>query len=372
MRDTTSISDFGLGWLEGTGPHANVVLSTRVRLARNLQGHAFNTRTRDAERAQIFERVRQAVERSDIKGGMAFDLAALSLNSRKVLHERHLVSRELAGLGAEAPVQGAGLLIGPRDAVSVMVNEEDHLRMQALMAGLRLREAYRSVDLLDEELGAELPFAYHHEYGYLTSCPTNVGTGLRASILIHLPGLVLTKEIGRVLQGIAQLGLTFRGLYGEGSEVVGNFFQISNQTTLGRSEEDLIDHLDRTVAQVIEHELGAREILMRDAPTVIEDKIWRAYGLLRYARSLSFEEVMNLLSGVRLGLSLNIVSGLRVYTLNKIMIYGQDAHLEQAAGRPLTEAENDYHRAAYVRRILAAEGEIAPDAGGGSPRPADA
>ncbi len=372
MRDTTAISDFGLGWLEGSGPHANVVLSTRVRIARNLQGHSFNTRTRDAERKQIFERVRQAVDLSDIKGGMSFDLAALSPNSRKVLHERHLVSRELAGLNGEAPANGAALLIGPQDALSVMVNEEDHLRMQALMAGLRLKEAYQSVDRLDEELGAELPFAYHHEYGYLTSCPTNVGTGLRASILIHLPGLVLTKEIGKVLQGIAQLGLTFRGLYGEGSEVVGNFFQISNQVTLGKSEEDLIDHLDRTVAQVIEHELGAREILMRDAPTVIEDKIWRAYGLLRYARSLSFDEVMNLLSGVRLGLSLNIVSGLRVYTLNKIMIYAQDAHLEQAAGRPLTEAESDFHRAAYVRRTLTAEGDIPPGAAGGSQRPVDA
>ncbi len=372
MRDTTSISDFGLGWLEGSGPQANVVLSTRVRLARNLQGHSFNTRTRDAERLQIFERVRQAVDQSELQGGMSFDLHALSANSRKVLHERHLVSRELAGVAGDAPASGAALLIGPQDALSVMVNEEDHLRLQALFAGLRLRDAYHAVDRLDEELGAELPFAYHHEYGFLTSCPTNVGTGLRASILIHLPGLVLTKEIGKVLQGIAQLGLTFRGLYGEGSEVVGNFFQISNQTTLGKSEEDLIDHLDRTVAQVIEHELGAREILMRDAPTVIEDKIWRAYGLLRYARSLSFEEVMNLLSGVRLGLSLNIVSGLRVYTLNKIMIYAQDAHLEQAAGRPLSEAESDFHRASYVRRILTAEGDIPPSAAGGSPGPVDA
>ena len=372
MRDTTAISDFGLNWLEGSGPHANVVLSTRVRLARNLQGHSFNTRTRDAERTQIFERVREAVEASELKGGMSFDLAELSLNSRKVLHERHLVSRELAGLSGDSAARGAGLLIGPQDGVSIMVNEEDHLRMQSLMAGLRLRETYQSVDTLDEELGGRLPFAYHHEYGYLTSCPTNVGTGLRASVLIHLPGLVLTKEIGKVLQSISQLGLTFRGLYGEHSEVVGNFFQISNQTTLGKSEEDLIDHLDRTVAQVIEHELGAREILMRDAPTVIEDKIWRAYGLLRYARSLSFEEVMNLLSGVRLGLSLNIVSGLRVYTLNKIMIYAQDAHLEQAAGHPLAEAENDFQRAAYVRRILATEGTVPPVAEGGSQGRVDA
>jgi protein arginine kinase len=237
-----------------------------------------------------------------------------------------------------------------------MVNEEDHLRLQALLSGLRLTEAYRRVDRLDEELGARLPFAYHHEYGYLTSCPTNAGTGLRASILVHLPGLVLTKQIGRVLQGITQVGLTFRGLYGEGSEVVGNFFQISNQTTLGKSEEDLIEHLEKIVGQVIRYEQEERRVLLRDAPTVIEDKIWRAYGLLRYARSLSFEEVMNLLSGVRLGVSLNLLTGIRVYTLNKIMIYAQGAHLEQAAGRALSDSECDLHRAAYVRRILASEG----------------
>jgi protein arginine kinase len=279
---------------------------------------------------------------------------------RRILHERHLVSRELAGL-AEAPVRGAALFFGPGDAVGVMVNEEDHLRLQAILSGLRPQEAFHRVDRLDDELGAQLPFAYHPEYGYLTSCPTNVGTGLRASILIHLPGLVLTKQIGQVLQGIGQVGLTFRGLYGEGSEVVGNFFQISNQTTLGKSEEDLVEHLQKIVGRVIQYETKAREVLLRDAPSVIEDKIWRAYGLLRYARSLSFDEVMNLLSGLRLGVSMNLLSGLRVYTLNKIMIYAQDAHLEQAAERPLGDAESDLHRATYVRRVLATEGDVSAD-----------
>jgi protein arginine kinase len=359
-------SDIGLGWLGGTGAHSDIVLSTRVRLARNLQGHAFSARVRDGEREQILDRVRTAVKETALAGGAGYELAAMPALGRRVLHERHLVSRELAGLAGEAPPRGAGLFVGPRDSVGMMVNEEDHLRLQAILSGLRLHDAFHRVDELDEELGARLPFAYHQEYGYLTSCPTNVGTGLRASILIHLPGLVLTKEIGKVLQGISQVGLTFRGLYGEGSEVVGNFFQISNQTTLGKSEEDLIEHLEKIVARVIQYETGAREILMRDAPTVIEDKIWRAYGLLRYARSLSFEEVMNLLSGVRLGMSMNLLSGLRVYTLNKIMIYAQDAHLEQAAGRALSDAESDLHRAAYVRRVLAGEGDIAADAADGS------
>ncbi|HSH75700.1 MAG TPA: hypothetical protein VLA09_08465, partial [Longimicrobiales bacterium] len=166
---------------------------------------------------------------------------------------------------------------------------------------------------------------------------------------------------GKVLQGLGQVGLTFRGLYGEGSEVVGNFFQVSNQTTLGKTEEDLVDHLDKVVRQVIQYELHARQILLRDARGVTQDKIWRAYGLLRYARSLSFEELMNLLSGVRLGLSLKLLPGLRVYTLNKMMIFTQPAHLEEAAGRDLSQTEGDAHRAAYVRRVLATEGEVAAD-----------
>lgn len=362
MQDLSGLQDFGLGWLESRGPHADVVLSTRVRLARNLQGHTFGPRLREREREQIFERVRQAAEISTgLRGGMAVDLSELTPLSRQVLLERHLISRELAGEGTEGPPRGSGLIVSARENVGLMVNEEDHLRLQCLMSGLCLEEAFQMIDGVDEELGGELPLAYHHEFGYLTSCPTNVGTGLRASILIHLPGLVLTKEIGKVLQGLGQMGLTFRGLYGEGSEVVGNFFQISNQTTLGKSEEDLIDHLRKVAMTVIEKELQARDVLMRDARSVMEDKIWRAYGLLRYARAVSFDEVMNLLSGVRLGVSMNLLAGLRVYTLNKIMIYSQAAHLEQAAGRGLTETESDLHRASYVRRILGTEGQVSAD-----------
>jgi protein arginine kinase len=362
MMDVSALADFGLGWLEGSGPHADIVLSTRVRLARNLQAHAFAPRIRDAERLQILDQVRQVAENfTGLKGGISLDLNGLTPLSRRILLERHLISKELTSEG-DTPSRGSGLILGPRDTIGIMVNEEDHLRLQALLSGLCLRDAYKRVDRLDEELGDQLPYAYHQEFGFLTSCPTNVGTGLRASILVHLPGLVLTKEIGKVLQGISQVGLTFRGLHGEGSEVVGNFFQVSNQTTLGKGEEDLLEHLEKIVAQVIHLEQNARQVLLRDAPAVIEDKIWRAYGLLRYARSLSFDEVMNLLSGVRLGVSLNLLSGLRVYTLNKIMIYAQSAHLEQAAGRSLSESESDLHRATYVRRVLAAEGDVPNEA----------
>ncbi len=359
MLDLTTRPDFGLTWLDASGPHADVILSTRVRLARNLQGHAFGNHAREEERQRIYDEVLDAARAHPrLADSTTVDLAVAPRLTRQVLLERHLISREIAGEEGGAPRPGAGLIAGPGETLSLMVNEEDHLRIQGMLSGLRLQEAFRLVEGLDEDLGARLAFAYHQEFGYLTSCPTNVGTGLRASILVHLPGLVLTKEIGKVLQGINQVGLTFRGLYGEGSEVVGNFFQISNQTTLGKSEDDLIDHLQTIVSKVIQYEMEARGVLMRDAPTVIEDKIWRAYGLLRFARTLSFEEVMNLLSGLRLGVSMKLLPGLRVYTLNKIMIYSQVAHLEQAAGRALSGEEGDLHRAAYVRGVLATEGDV--------------
>lgn len=355
MTQRKDLPEFGLDWLDASGDESDVVLSTRVRLARNLQGHAFTRRLAADERSAILEQVAEvARSKTRLSGGRRVDMAELQPVSRQVLLERHLISRELAGEpGSE--LAGSGLLLDEEEQLGVMVNEEDHLRMQSLLSGLRLEDAWGRVDALDDELGSHLPFAYHPQFGYLTSCPTNAGTGLRASILIHLPGLVLTKEIGKVLQGINQVGLTFRGLYGEGSEVVGNFFQISNQTTLGRSEEDLIDHLLKIARQVIEYERRARGILVRDAPGIIEDKIWRAFGLLRYARSLSFDECMNLLSGVRLGVSMKLVPAPSVDTLNRIMIFSQLAHLCQAAGRELTEQEADRHRASYVRQVLAAE-----------------
>jgi protein arginine kinase len=211
---------------------------------------------------------------------------------------------------------------------------------------------------MERELAEEVPFAFHKEFGFLTACPTNTGTGLRASVLIHLPGLVLTQEIGKVLQGLQHMGLTYRGLYGEGSDVLGNFFQVSNQTTLGRSEAELADQLVRVVRRVIEREEEARRVLLRDAGYIIEDKLWRAYGTLRHARNLPADEAMNLLSGVRLAAGLNLFSGLSVYTLNKLLIFSQSAHLAHAEGRVLTEGEANLARAKYVRTVLANEARL--------------
>ena len=355
MIDLTLIPDGGVGWLDASGPSSHLVLSTRVRLARNLAGHAYATRNSDVEREAVLSLVEAAAaETTTLRRPVRFRLDRLDRTDRQLLHERHLVSKELAGLEGETGVRSAATLL-LQDAVGAMVNEEDHLRLQGFRSGFDLAAAYEAVDRLDTELGQRLPFAFHSDFGYLTACPTNVGTGLRASVLIHLPGLVLTKEISKVLQGLAQVGLTYRGLYGEGSEVVGNFFQLSNQTTLGKSEQELLDHLAKMVRQVMAYEEQARDVLARDATTVIQDKVWRAFGLLRYARALSFDEAMNLLSGVRLGVGMEIIPGIGMYTLNKLLIYAQPAHLAQLEGVPVADPELPVRRANYVRRVLEAE-----------------
>src|SRR2546422_6640502 len=355
MIDLALLPDGGMHWLDASGPKSSIVLSTRIRLARNLQGYVFGQRARDNDRTAILTRVEEAAAAGErLRSAVTFRLDQMERPDRQLLHERHLVSKELAGLDREArPRPRAALLV--QSGLGGMVNEEDHLRLHGMRSGFALEEAYVDLEAADADLGRLLPFAFHPEFGYLTSCPTNAGTGLRASVLIHLPGLVLTKEIGKVLQGLSQVGLTFRGLYGEGSEVVGNFFQLSNQTTLGKSEEELLDHLGKIVRQVIEYEEQAREVLLRDHEAIIADKIWRAFGTLKFARSISFEETMNLLSGVRLGAGLNLIPGLSVYTLNKLLIFTQPAHLAALEGRSTGDPELPTVRATYVRRVLEAE-----------------
>ncbi len=340
--DLSLLPDGGMRWLDASGPKSTVVLSTRIRLARNVRGIPFSQRAKDSDRTAVLDRVSEAAASSDhLSSAVTFHLDEMERT------ERQLETR---------PRPGAALLV--QDQVGVMVNEEDHLRLHGMWSGFDLEDAYAAVEAVDTELGRLVPFAFHHEFGYLTSCPTNAGTGLRASVLIHLPGLVLTKEINKVLQGLTQVGLTFRGLYGEGSEVVGNFFQLSNQTTLGKTEAELIDHLGKIVRQVVEYEEQARDVLLRTAPEEVEDKTWRAYGLLKHARRLSFEETMNLLSGVRLGVGLNLLPGPGVYTLNKLLIYTQPAHLAAMDGegsRSTGDRELPTVRAGFVRRLLEAE-----------------
>jgi protein arginine kinase len=356
--DLSLLPDGGMRWLDASGAYPEVVISTRMRLARNVMGYAFTARAREGERLRLLAQVRDAVAGvPSLRESLLVRLDTLAAPERQLLHERHLVSKELAGVEAPHAVRG-GAAVFLADGVGVMVNEEDHLRLQSLRAGFAVGEAFGAVDRLDRELGGCLPYAFHREFGFLTACPTNAGTGLRASVLIHLPGLVLTKEISKVLAGLQQMGLTYRGLYGEGSDVVGNFFQLSNQTTLGRTEEELQDLLTRVVRHVIEREEEARRVLVREAGYIIEDKLWRAYGTLRHARSLTFDEAMNYLSSVRLAVGLKLIPGVRVYTLNKLLVFAQGAHVARQEGRVLTEPELSQARARLVREALAADGAV--------------
>ncbi len=292
------IGTHGLDWLDEEGPDGDIVVSSRVRLARNLQGYSFSAHATGAEREALLEKARAATEAAGVLEEVDFwEISGLDPVDRLLLIARRLVSKELIGGRETGPRRGSGLALSRTRTLGMMVNEEDHLRLQTLRGGFQLAAAWRDLDQLDEEIGARLPYAFHQEFGFLTSCPTNVGTGLRASVFIHLPGLVLTRQIRKVLEGMGQLGVTYRGLYGEGSRIVGNLFQISNQTTLGKTEEDLIDQLERLVGRVIGYEKQARAVLLREAPNVLEDKVWRAYGILGHARSLPFEEMMNLSPG---------------------------------------------------------------------------
>jgi protein arginine kinase len=341
----------GLAWIMGEGPHADIILSSRIRLARNLERFPFRETITAPQQELVTEDIIGAcigLEGSDVEGPRQLvRLADVGETDTTLLLERHLVSREMLKFKA-----ASALLISRAGRLALLINEEDHVRIQSLTPGFQLETAWQIASRAEEALRQRVKFAYHHRFGFLTSCPTNTGTGLRASVLIHLPGLVLTREIHKVLQGLAQIGLTFRGLYGEGSDVIGNYFQLSNQTTLGKSEEELVGHLSQITRQVIEYEENARQVLARDALDEIEDKVWRAYGLLRFARSISFDEMMNLLSAVRLGVSMKLLPDIRVSKLNELLLWTQTAHLEKGAGRALNKREREIERANTIRDIL--------------------
>ena len=350
--DLLSPVNGGLSWSSGEGPHSDIILSTRVRLARNLEAFPFRETIASPQQEEVTAEVLEAYGESATSNGNGgprqfLRLGNLPETDLNLLLERHLVSREMIRFK-----EASALLVGDGGRVALLINEEDHLRIQVLDAGLQLEEAWESARRTDEDLRRKLKFAYHERFGFLTSCPTNTGTGLRASVLIHLPGLVLTREIHKVLQGLAQIGLTFRGLYGEGSDVVGNYFQISNQTTLGKSESELVGHLSQITRQVIEYEENARQVLARDAMDEIEDKVWRAYGLLRCARAMSTDEMMNLLSAVRLGVSMKLLPDMGVRQLNQLLLWTQVAHLEKRAGRTLSKRDREHERSRLIREIL--------------------
>jgi protein arginine kinase len=333
-------------WLNGEGPDSSVVLSSRIRLARNIAEFSFPPAASTDAREKLIDLMETAVKRlPGLKQGGFYRSQDIESLDQMFLAERHLISPQFMRDGI-----GRGLVIDPKERVSIMLNEEDHIRLQVLSSGMSLYDCWEYANKIDNDLGKVLQFDFDSDFGYLTSCPTNVGTGLRASLLIHLPGLVLTREIDNVIGRISKVGLMVRGFYGEGTDVLGNLFQISNQTTLGRTEEEIIDSLAKISKQIIEYEKGAQETLMKDAPEQIEDKVWRSYGILTNARVLTSNEVMNLLSAMRLGLSLGLIDKCDYKMLNELLIITQPAHLQKCVGREMDTTERDMIRADLVRK----------------------
>ncbi|MEM7600485.1 MAG: protein arginine kinase [Verrucomicrobiota bacterium] len=335
-------------WMRSPGPQSDIVMTSRIRLARNLVGHPFPGWARKEDRAVVMEEIRPSLEElSEMKDSFSEEMTKLTALEKQVLVERHLISREHAAKGP-----GCGTVMNRSQSISVMVNEEDHLRMQAIRPGLQLMSAYRSLDQIDSSLEQELPYAFDHQYGYLTACPTNLGTGMRASAMLHLPGLVLSEQINQTIQGANKIGLAVRGLYGEGTEALANLFQISNQNTLGTDEKEIIDHLDRVITQMIENEKNARMKILEDKPTMMQDQIGRAYAVLKYAHIITSKEALNYLSMIRLGCDLGFVPEEERETINVLLTEIQPAHLQISAKRKLSPEERDILRAEIIRTNL--------------------
>jgi protein arginine kinase len=338
-------------WLDGRERHAESVVSSRVRLARNISGVPFSHRAGPEELERALSLGWKALSESNtLKTATFMLMSELSDLDRQFLVERHLISQEHS---EKSPTRA--VVVGDREMISVMINEEDHLRLQSIQPGFQVMDAWRLVDGLDGEIDQGLDYAFSYEYGYLSACPTNTGTGLRASMLVHLPALVLTGQIDRIIHSISQMGLAVRGFYGEGSEVMGNLFQISNRTALGTSEIDIIQSLEKVVTQVLDYEARASEILLRDARSQIEDKVWRAYGILKYCRRVTSKDVMSFASAVRLGVCLEMIDSISVAGLNRMIFMSQPAHLQKRSGKEMGPAERDAVRADMIRGILAEE-----------------
>ncbi len=349
MSEVDGFLDQPVNWLRATGPESDVVISSRLRLARNLAAYPFLSRLASAQRDAIIQEVGDVVRGSNfLKSAHYLTSTELTELDRQFLLERHLVSRELFLEEGKSAVA-----ITPDEMVSLMVIEEDHLRLQTFQSGLNLVEAWRIADEIDNELEKSLDYAFDANLGYLTACPTNVGTGIRASCMLHLPSLVLTKQVHKVLQALSKLNLAVRGLYGEGTQASGNFFQFSNQITLGQPEEEIISNLEGVIRQVITHEREAREYLKKKRKAKMEDQIWRALAVLKAARMMSSSEAIQLLSLVQVGIDVEVLPKQVTHTdLNQLFLLIQPAHLQKMNGKELSAGDRDARRAARIREYF--------------------
>jgi len=335
-------------WLRGSGPQSDIVISSRVRLARNLADFPFIRRCTDRDRAGVEAVFRKAfTEVPELKETFYLHVDKLTSLDRQFLVERQLISRELAeSNGARSAA------IDLQETFSLMVNEEDHLRMQVMHSGLDLDAAWEQINRLDDLLDRHVNFAFHEQLGYLTACPTNVGTGLRVSVMLHLPALVITQQIDKVFRSLQKMGLAVRGLYGEGSQAMGDFYQISNQLTLGRSEVELIRQVAEIVPVIIDYERQARTFLVKESRKDLHDRVSRAFGILLTAQTISTEETLHLLSSVRLGINLGLIEDIELPTINKLFIHTQPAHLQKLRGMEMDTAGRNAERASFLQAHL--------------------
>ncbi len=335
-------------WLLGSGPESDIVMSSRIRLARNLAQFPFISRATDSDKAEIEKLLRSKVTQLQAAGEILYvNVADLEGLDRQFLVERQLISRE------HADSNGArGVAINRGEQISLMINEEDHLRIQCMHSGLDLQAAWQQINEIDDLIEQHVTYAFHQKLGYLTACPTNVGTGIRVSVMLHLPALVITRQIDKVFRSLQKISLAVRGLYGEGSQAMGDFYQISNQVTLGRTEQDLVQQVSDVVPVLIDYERRAREFLIRESQQNLHDQVSRAYGILRNAQTISSEETMHLLSRVRMGVNLGLIGDLKIPALNELFIQTQPAHLQKLRGVELDTADRNIERARYLRRHL--------------------
>ncbi len=343
-------------WLRNEGAACDVVLSSRVRLARNLAAHRFVPQSDRTQRQQVVSLSQQAI--SEIGSCVWIDIHRTNDLEKQLFVERQLMSRQhargkLAG-GIGGPDEPRGLAVSlPDERVAIMVNEEDHLRIQCMRSGLALSEALAAADTLDDELEARLEFAFSPRFGYLTACPTNVGTGARFSVMLHLPGLKLLGDIDKVKRAAEDMSLAVRGFYGEGSKAIGDFYQVSNQTTLGKTEQVLLQELERDIIpRVMDYERHARRTLFEKRKSTTQDRIMRSVGLAKYVQLISTEEAMEHLSMIRLGAAIGMLNGSSMQAVNKLFLLVQPGHLQHRAGHALTQHERRVERAAVLREYL--------------------
>ncbi|GBU20776.1 hypothetical protein R80B4_00661 [Fibrobacteres bacterium R8-0-B4] len=326
-KDTGGWKRFIPPWFDGGGPDGDVVISTRIRLARNLSGHRFPAHASIAEKEEIFDKA-AASFRGTARRKPAYEFEVINVGRIGKLEQHFLVEERVASVSLIKGEGSRGVARGSDGKLSVMINEEDHLRIQGMDSGFRPGELWDMASKADDSIGRALKYAYSPRFGFLTACPTNSGTGLRVSCLAHLPGLVLTKTIDQVLQGASQMGVSTRGFLGEHSDILGNIFQLSNRAAMGLSETEFIESTCGTIREIINHERTARERLLKEAKPEIGDKISRALGILRNAQMLGFAELLNLTSALRLGIGCGLCDGYSVDDLNKIVMLGMPAHLQ--------------------------------------------